>query len=291
MQGDPTALNWGQWVFYDRSANGDLECGCSPVYEGSVNSLTLDNYQSVSHDTRSSLYQNYHQCSVPKDVSMRLSDVSECTRPPSSLFLDENGGPCIKLQKQLVVQPKVTEDLLAASVESMLQVLFTCCLWMWFTSKNRFPLWSTCLIGYVFSFQKLLKLFLEEGCHVLWDWTMLILKLYVKRMCSLFICNVLTFNILRTINLKRLTSLMEYLVVGAWSLNPRTGFFRKGKIISCYRSFLNALSFSPSRIEFSFIWVNLRTSNWTHWYLSHKRSLKRMKWRGRINSIFIFSGY
>lgn len=79
---------------------------------------------------------------------------------------------------------------------------------------------------------------------------MLIQKLHVKRMCSLFMCNVLTFNILRTINLKRLTSLMEYLVVGAWSLNPGTGFFRKGKIISCYRSFLNALSFFPQELSF-----------------------------------------
>ncbi|KAI3464505.1 hypothetical protein Pfo_021168 [Paulownia fortunei] len=122
VEGDHTTLNWGHWIFSERSAIGDLDCECSPVYEGSVDSLNFDNFLNVSHCTRTSLYQNSHQCSVSqKEVYMGLSDKPECSHPLSPLLFADKRDICSEQQKDSDTLPKDTEDILAASVESMLQ--------------------------------------------------------------------------------------------------------------------------------------------------------------------------
>ncbi|KAL8059670.1 hypothetical protein ABFX02_03G101700 [Erythranthe guttata] len=123
VEGDHTTLNWGQWAFSERSANDDLECGCSPVYEGSVDSLNFDNFPSVSHlARRTPLYQNSHQYSVPKqDVSERLPIIPECSHSVSPLPFDNKTETCVEQQEKSNMPPKDAEGLLGASVESMLQ--------------------------------------------------------------------------------------------------------------------------------------------------------------------------
>lgn len=100
MQDGHSAFNWEHWIFSERSATSDLQCGTLPVYEGSMASLNFDNYMNISQFTPTSLNQNSHQCSVPpKGVSSEEKDTN--------------------------VLPKYTEYVLAGSVESVLQVIFS----------------------------------------------------------------------------------------------------------------------------------------------------------------------
>lgn len=128
MQDDHMTLNWGHWIFSERSATGDLQSGSSPVYEGSIDSLNFDNFLNVSHFTRTSLYQDSHQCSVPqKEVCMGMPDKPECSHPLSSLsYADKRESE----QKDSHMLSKCTEDILAASVELMLQVIFSGSVWL-----------------------------------------------------------------------------------------------------------------------------------------------------------------
>ncbi|KAG8378276.1 hypothetical protein BUALT_Bualt08G0120700 [Buddleja alternifolia] len=121
VEDDCSTTHWGHWIFCERSAFGDLDCGYSPVYEGFVDSLNFDNFLNVSHFTRTSLYQNSHQCSVPrKEDSMRLHDQLKCSHPMSSLSLDDERVRCSEQQKGSYMLSKLTEDILAASVELVL---------------------------------------------------------------------------------------------------------------------------------------------------------------------------
>ncbi|KAL0360233.1 UNVERIFIED_CONTAM: ATPase family AAA domain-containing protein 5 [Sesamum radiatum] len=114
---DCTTFDWGHWAFSERSANGDLECGYSPVYEGSVDSLNFDNFTNASRLTRISLYQNCHQDSfLQKQVSIELPDKPECSHPISSLSLKSLADErviCSEQQKDPDMLPKNAEDILA----------------------------------------------------------------------------------------------------------------------------------------------------------------------------------
>lgn len=102
MQDDHSSFNWGHWIFSERSATIDLQCGSSPVYEGCMDSLNFDNYLNVSHFTPTSLNQNYHECSVSqKEVSSE--------------------------EKDSHMLPKCTEDIFSGAVESVEQVIYNNC--------------------------------------------------------------------------------------------------------------------------------------------------------------------
>ncbi|KAL3840005.1 hypothetical protein ACJIZ3_024596 [Penstemon smallii] len=108
VEDDHTTLDWGQWIFSERSDVGGL--GCSPVYEGSVDSLNFDNLLSVSHLTRAALYQNSDQCPIPKrEISMRLPGQPECSLPISPLSLADKTVICSE-QKDSDMLPKDTEN-------------------------------------------------------------------------------------------------------------------------------------------------------------------------------------
>ncbi|XP_057795779.1 uncharacterized protein LOC131011898 isoform X2 [Salvia miltiorrhiza] len=96
VQGNHSTFTWGHWIFSERSAISDLQCGSSPLFEGSMVSLNFDNYMNFSQFTPTSLNQNSHQCSVPQE----------------GVFSKEN---------YTNVLPKCTEDSLAGSIESVLQ--------------------------------------------------------------------------------------------------------------------------------------------------------------------------
>ncbi|KAL0438091.1 UNVERIFIED_CONTAM: ATPase family AAA domain-containing protein 5 [Sesamum latifolium] len=117
VEDDCTTFDWGHWAFSERSANGDLECGYSPVYEGSVDSLNFDNFTNASRLTRISLYQNCHQDSVlQKQVSIELPDKPECSHPISSLSLASLADErviCSEQQKDPDMLPKNAEDIIA----------------------------------------------------------------------------------------------------------------------------------------------------------------------------------
>ncbi|KAH6782670.1 hypothetical protein C2S51_007963 [Perilla frutescens var. frutescens] len=96
VQDDHYTFNWGHWIFSERGAISDLQCGSSPVFEGSIDSLNFDNYLNVSHFTTTSLNQNSYQCSTPpKELSSK--------------------------EKDSHMLPKCMGDVLAGSVESVLQ--------------------------------------------------------------------------------------------------------------------------------------------------------------------------
>ncbi|KAK6114842.1 hypothetical protein DH2020_007111 [Rehmannia glutinosa] len=118
---DHMTLSWGHWIFSERSAIADLDCGCSPVYEGSIDSLNFDNFLNISHFTRTSLYQNSHPCSVqPKEVP-GLPDKPECSYSLSPLLIADKREICSEQLKDSDMLPKDAEAILATSVESMLQ--------------------------------------------------------------------------------------------------------------------------------------------------------------------------
>ncbi|KAK6132312.1 hypothetical protein DH2020_033936 [Rehmannia glutinosa] len=118
---DHMTLSWGHWIFSERSAIADLDCGCSPVYEGSIDSLNFDNFLNISHFTRTSLYQNSHPCSVqPKEVP-GLPDKPECSYSLSPLLIANKREICGEQLKDSDMLPKDAEAILATSVESMLQ--------------------------------------------------------------------------------------------------------------------------------------------------------------------------
>ncbi|KAL6525090.1 hypothetical protein OROMI_030683 [Orobanche minor] len=121
VEGDLATLNWGDWVFSERSAIDDLYCGCSPVYEGSVDSLNFDNFLNVSHLTRTSLYQNPHLCAVPQKEVHGLRNNPEHSHLLSPLLIADNKELCIDQQKDSDMLSKDAEDILSASVEPKLQ--------------------------------------------------------------------------------------------------------------------------------------------------------------------------
>ncbi|GFP89794.1 ATPase family aaa domain-containing protein 5 [Phtheirospermum japonicum] len=118
---DLTTLNWGDWVFLGRSAIDDQDCGWSPVYEGSVDSLNFDNFLNVSHIPKTSLYQYSDLCSVPQKEVNGLPNNPEGSHLLSPLLIPNNRGMCIGLQKDLDMQPKDAEDILTSSDEPMLE--------------------------------------------------------------------------------------------------------------------------------------------------------------------------
>ncbi|KAK6132006.1 hypothetical protein DH2020_034232 [Rehmannia glutinosa] len=119
VEDDHMTLSWGHWIFSERSAIADLDCGCSPVYEGSIDSLNFDNFRNISHFTRTSLYQNSHPCSVqPKEVP-GLPDKPECSYSLSPLLIADKREICSEQQKDSDMLPKDAEAILATSVESM----------------------------------------------------------------------------------------------------------------------------------------------------------------------------
>ncbi|KAL0351483.1 UNVERIFIED_CONTAM: ATPase family AAA domain-containing protein 5 [Sesamum calycinum] len=117
VEDDCTTFDWGHWAFSERSANNDLECGYSPVYEGSVDSLNFDNFMNTSRLTRISLYQNSRQDSaLQKQVSIELPDKPERSHPISSLSLASLADErviCSEQQKHPDMLPKNSEDILA----------------------------------------------------------------------------------------------------------------------------------------------------------------------------------
>ncbi|XP_011069547.1 uncharacterized protein LOC105155376 isoform X2 [Sesamum indicum] len=117
VEDDCTTFDWGHWVISERSGNGDLEYGYSPVYEGSVDSLNFDNIMNASRLTRISLYQNCHQDSVlQKQVPVERPDKPECSHPISSLSLASLADErviCSEQQKDQDMLPKNAEDILA----------------------------------------------------------------------------------------------------------------------------------------------------------------------------------
>ncbi|KAL3638815.1 hypothetical protein CASFOL_016722 [Castilleja foliolosa] len=98
---DFTALNWGDWVFLERSAIDDLDFGCSPVYEGT------------------SLYQNSDMCSVPQKEVNVLPNNPEGSHLISHLADKREMG--IDLQKNSNMIANGEEDIIAASDEPMLE--------------------------------------------------------------------------------------------------------------------------------------------------------------------------
>ncbi|KAL0326182.1 UNVERIFIED_CONTAM: ATPase family AAA domain-containing protein 5 [Sesamum radiatum] len=117
VEDDCTTFDWGHWAFSERSAYNDLECGYSPVYEGSVDSLNFDNFMNTSRLTRISLYQNSRQDSaLQKQVSIELPDKPERSHPISSLSLAslaDEGVICSEQQKHPDMLPKNAEDIFA----------------------------------------------------------------------------------------------------------------------------------------------------------------------------------
>ncbi|KAL3641271.1 hypothetical protein CASFOL_016239 [Castilleja foliolosa] len=118
---DITTLNWGDWIFLERSDTDDLDCRCSPVYEGSVDSLNFDNFMNVSHVTRTSLYQNPHMSSVPQKMFNGLPNNPEGSHILSPILIAGKREMCIDLQKDSDMMAKDAEDILAASDEQMLE--------------------------------------------------------------------------------------------------------------------------------------------------------------------------
>ncbi|KAK4429658.1 ATPase family AAA domain-containing protein 5 [Sesamum alatum] len=118
VEDDCTTFDWGHWAFSEKSAYGDLECGYSTVYEGSVDSLNFDNFMNVSRLTRISLYQNCHLDSVlQKEISIELPDKPEHSHPISSLplaSLADERVICSEEQKDPDIRPRNAEDILTA---------------------------------------------------------------------------------------------------------------------------------------------------------------------------------
>ncbi|XP_042034946.1 uncharacterized protein LOC121781273 isoform X1 [Salvia splendens] len=91
-----STFNWGHWIFSERNATSELQCGSTPLYEGSTASLNFDNSMNVPLFAPTSLHQNPHRCPVPQE---QVSNVDQ----------DSN------------IMPKCTEDVPAGCIESVLQ--------------------------------------------------------------------------------------------------------------------------------------------------------------------------
>ncbi|XP_047963216.1 uncharacterized protein LOC125207783 isoform X1 [Salvia hispanica] len=91
-----STFNWGHWIFSERNATSELQCGSAPLYEGSMASLNFDNSMNVPLLAPTSLHQNHHQCSVPQE---QVSIVDQ----------------------DLNLMPKCSEDVPAGCIESVLQ--------------------------------------------------------------------------------------------------------------------------------------------------------------------------
>lgn len=115
-------LNWGDWVFSERSGTDDFPSRRTPVYEGCIDSLNFDNYLNISHFARTSICQNSNVCSVPeKDFCNALPDNPERSHSLLSLsFSNERDISCAREDSAML--PKYAEDIIASSVEPMLQV-------------------------------------------------------------------------------------------------------------------------------------------------------------------------
>lgn len=100
MQDYHSTFNWGHWIFSERNATSELQCGSTPLYEGSMASLNFDNSMNVPLFAPTSLHQNPHRCPVPQEQV-------------SNLDQDSN------------IMPKCTEDVPAGCIESVLQVIFS----------------------------------------------------------------------------------------------------------------------------------------------------------------------
>ncbi|GER37747.1 replication factor C large subunit [Striga asiatica] len=118
VEGDQPTLNWGDWIFTERSAVDDVDFGCSPVYEGSIDSLNFDNFLNSSHFTRFALHQNSHLCSVEQNEVSGLPNNPEHSNLLSPILIAEEREVCVDQQKDCVL-PKDADDIIAESIESL----------------------------------------------------------------------------------------------------------------------------------------------------------------------------
>lgn len=111
-------LDWGHLRFPETSVSYALDYKCSPVYEGSVESLSFDNYLSGSRFTRTSLHPNSHQTSIQlKEVSMWSLDQPECLHPITSSLLADNRVLCDAYLKDVDMLHYNKEEIHASSVQ------------------------------------------------------------------------------------------------------------------------------------------------------------------------------
>ncbi|CAA0809944.1 P-loop containing nucleoside triphosphate hydrolases superfamily protein [Striga hermonthica] len=122
-EGDQPTLNWGDWIFTERSAIDDLDFGCSPVYEGSIDSLNFDNFLNSSHFTRFALYQNSHLCSVEQNEVSGLPNNTEHSNLLSPILIAEEREVCVDQQKDCVL-PKDVDDIIVETIESLQVYIF-----------------------------------------------------------------------------------------------------------------------------------------------------------------------
>lgn len=117
-QVDHMPLEWGDWVFSERSTVDRPEYGCSPpVNEKLVATMNFDSFNAALHINRSSIYQNY----TPKtQVSDRLRDQSDSSHCSSSLSLVDKTEKWDE-EKELNVLPN---DILGTTDDLMLLVLY-----------------------------------------------------------------------------------------------------------------------------------------------------------------------
>ncbi|XP_073124671.1 uncharacterized protein [Henckelia pumila] len=118
VEEDHMKLDWGHWRFPETSVVDTLDYQCSPVYEGSVESLNFDNYLGGSRFTRTSLHTNSHQSSIQlKEVLMLSIDQPECLHPITSSLLADNRVLCDAYLKDVDVPQYNKEEILASSVQ------------------------------------------------------------------------------------------------------------------------------------------------------------------------------
>ncbi|XP_073315237.1 uncharacterized protein [Primulina huaijiensis] len=118
VEEDHIKLDWGHLIFPETSVSDTLYYQCSPVYEGSVESLSFDNYLSGSRFTRTSLHPNSHQSSIQlKEVSIWSLDQLECLHPITSSLLAGNRLLCDAYPKDVDMIRYNKEEILASSVQ------------------------------------------------------------------------------------------------------------------------------------------------------------------------------
>uniref|UniRef100_A0A5B7B8E5 AAA+ ATPase domain-containing protein n=1 Tax=Davidia involucrata TaxID=16924 RepID=A0A5B7B8E5_DAVIN len=114
---DAVSLDWGNWMFTEGSfisTNSGLESECSPVFEGSVNSLCFDNLLSASDPTGSSLLHNevnldQHHI-LQEVVSLDQSSIQrDYLHAISSTLLADEQMTHLELVKDIEVDHKVVK--------------------------------------------------------------------------------------------------------------------------------------------------------------------------------------
>lgn len=112
MQDDDFSLDWGKWIFTERSCDstsGGLESERSSIYEGSVKSLQFHNFLDISRSTRTSSCQNdgsSDQYPIQlEEVSLHHSPIQRDSFPAisSTLLADEQVAHCERSREREVV--------------------------------------------------------------------------------------------------------------------------------------------------------------------------------------------